>query len=176
MSEVRSIVAAALFAAAVIRIGAIAPGTAAAQTATAAAAKPAAGGKPVERGRYLARIAGCNDCHTPGYMAKNGKVPEAQWLTGESFGWRGPWGTTYAVNLRLYMQTLSEDEWLKKAATVEARPPMPWYVFRDMTRDDLRALYRYIRHLGPAGKPAPAWLPPDKEPKPPYATFPAPPK
>jgi len=45
-----------------------------------------------------------------------------------------------------------------------------------MTRDDLRALYRYIRHLGPAGEPAPAWLPPDKEPKPPYATFPAPPK
>jgi len=22
----------------------------------------------VERGKYLAQIAGCNDCHTPGYM------------------------------------------------------------------------------------------------------------
>jgi hypothetical protein len=176
MSAVRSIVATALFAAAVIGLGAVAPGTAAAQAATAAAAKPGAGGKLVARGRYLAMIAGCNDCHTHGYHVKNGKVPEAQWLTGSSFGWRGPWGTTYAINLRLYMQGLTEDEWLKKAATVEARPPMPWYAFRDMARDDLRALYRYIRHLGPAGEPAPAWVPPDKEPKPPYATFPAPPK
>ena len=176
MRDSRSGIAASLFAAAGIAVGALASGGAAAQATTGAAAKPAAGGKLVDRGRYLARIAGCNDCHTPEYMAKNGKVPEAQWLTGDSFGWRGPWGTTYAVNLRLYMQTLSEDEWLKKAATVEARPPMPWYVFRDMTRDDLRALYRYIQHLGPAGQPAPAWVPPDKEPKPPYATFPAPPK
>ena len=176
MRDSRSGIAASLFAAAGIAVGALAPGGAAAQAATGTAAKPAAVGKLVDRGRYLARIAGCNDCHTPEYMAKNGKVPEAQWLTGDSFGWRGPWGTTYAVNLRLYMQTLSEDEWLKKAATVEARPPMPWYVFRDMTRDDLRALYRYIRHLGPAGQQAPAWVPPDKEPKPPYATFPAPPK
>jgi mono/diheme cytochrome c family protein len=142
----------------------------------AAAAKPAAGDKLVERGRYLVQIAGCNDCHTPAYMPLMGKVPEAQWLTGDPMGWRGPWGTTYSVNLRLYMQALTEDEWLKKAATVEARPPMPWYVFRQMTRDDLRAIYRFIRHLGPAGQPAPAYVPPDKEPKPPYATFPAPPK
>jgi hypothetical protein len=109
-------------------------------------------------------------------MEKSGKVPEKDWLTGDSFGWRGPWGTTYAVNVRLYMQGMTEDEWLKKATTVETRPPMPWWVFREMTRDDLRAIYRYVRHLGPAGQPAPAYVPPDKEPKPPYATFPAPPK
>ena len=53
---------------------------------------------------------------------------------------------------------------------------MPWYALRDMTKEDLRALYGFNRHLGPAGGPAPAWVPPDKEPKPPYATFPAPPK
>jgi hypothetical protein len=85
-------------------------------------------------------------------------------------------GTTYAINLRLFMQTLSEEEWLKKAAALESRPPMPAYNLHAMTKDDLRAIYRYIRHAGPAGKPAPAYLPPDKEPPPPYATFPAPPK
>jgi hypothetical protein len=53
---------------------------------------------------------------------------------------------------------------------------MPWWVFRQMDRGDLRAIYRFIRHLGPAGTPAPAYVPPDREPKPPYATFPAPPK
>jgi mono/diheme cytochrome c family protein len=172
----RNFMAASLVAATCLSIGGVATRSAIAQTTAGTAAKPAADGKAIDRGRYLAKIAGCNDCHTPGYMEKNGKVPEAQWLTGDSFGWRGPWGTTYPVNLRLYMQTLTEDEWLKAAATMEARPPMPWYVFREMTRDDLRALYRFIRHLGPAGQQAPAYVPPDKEPKPPYATFPAPPK
>ena len=48
----------------------------------------------LKRGRYIAQIAGCNDCHTPGYALSGGKVPEKAWLTGDSFGWRGPWGTT----------------------------------------------------------------------------------
>ena len=154
---------------------ALAAPAAQAQAAKAPAASPDVK-KSIDRGRYLVQIAGCNDCHTPAYMEKNGKVPEKDWLTGDSFGWRGPWGTTYAINLRLYMQGMTEDEWLKKAATVEARPPMPFYNLRVMTKDDLRAIYRFARHLGPGGAPAPAYVPPDKEPKPPYATFPAPPK
>jgi len=153
-----------------------AAGTAEAQSAMAASAPSPAAAKLIERGRYLAKIAGCNDCHTARYMELGGKVPEAQWLTGDQFGWRGPWGTTYAVNLRLYMQAISEEQWLKTAPALQARPPMPWYALHDMTKDDLRALYRFIRHLGPAGVAAPAYVPPDKEPKPPYAQFPMPPK
>ncbi len=57
----------------------------------------------VERGRYLIQIAGCNDCHTANYAPSGGKVPEKEWLTGDALGWRGPWGTTYPTNLRLYM-------------------------------------------------------------------------
>ena len=57
--------------------------------------------KTVERGRYLLRTSGCNDCHTPGYPLFEGKTPEDLWLTGDTFGWRGPWGTTYGANLRL---------------------------------------------------------------------------
>jgi mono/diheme cytochrome c family protein len=126
----------------------------------------------LKRGKYLVQIGGCNDCHTPGYPEKGGKVPEAQWLTGDILGWRGPWGTTYATNLRLYFQDLTEDEWVKKGKALKARPPMPWFNLRDMTTTDLRALYRYVRHLGPAGKPAPAYLPPDKMPPQPYVQFP----
>jgi mono/diheme cytochrome c family protein len=126
----------------------------------------------VKRGRYLVQIGGCNDCHTPAYPEKGGKVPEAQWLTGDALGWYGPWGTTYPTNLRLYMQDLTEDQWVKKARTLQARPPMPWFNVRAMTTNDLRALYRYLRHLGPAGKPAPAYLPPDKTPPQPYVAFP----
>ena len=57
-----------------------------------------------DRARYVIKIAGCNDCHTTGYAEAAGKIPEKDWLKGDSMGWRGPWGTTYASNLRLYMQ------------------------------------------------------------------------
>jgi mono/diheme cytochrome c family protein len=130
----------------------------------------------LKRGRYLVQIGGCNDCHTPAYPEKGGKVPESQWLTGDALGWQGPWGTTYATNLRLYFQDLTEDEWVKKGKTLKARPPMPWFNVQAMTTNDLRAMYRYIRHLGPAGKPAPAYLPPDKAPSGPVVKFPEPPK
>lgn len=129
----------------------------------------------VERGRYLSKIAGCNDCHTPGYLLSEGRVPEELWFTGDSFGWRGPWGTTYAANLRLYFAGLTEEEWLVTAKNLKARPPMPWYTLNDMRDEDLRAIYRYVRHLGPGGKAAPAYVPPDQEPAPPYALFPSPP-
>ena len=126
----------------------------------------------VARGRYLIGIAGCNDCHTPNYPQTGGKVPESEWLTGDALGWRGPWGTTYPSNLRLYMQGMSEDEWVKKAKTLTARPPMPWFNLHHMTLADLRAIYRYVRHLGPAGKPAPDYVPPEKAPAGPYVQFP----
>ena len=87
----------------------------------------------IKRGRYLVQIGGCNDCHTAGYAPSGGKVPEAQWLLGDALGWHGPWGTTYATNLRLYMQDLTEEQWVKKAKTLNARPPMPWFNVRAMT-------------------------------------------
>lgn len=138
----------------------------------AASALAFANDKEVERGRYLIGIAGCNDCHTPEFAMKGGKVPEAQWLTGDALGWRGPWGTTYAPNLRLYMQTLKEEEWVKKAKTLSTRPPMPWFNLHRMTERDLRAVYRYMRYLGPAGKPAPDYVPPERTPPQPYVQFP----
>jgi mono/diheme cytochrome c family protein len=130
----------------------------------------------VNRGRYLIKVAGCNDCHTAGYGPTGGKVPEEQWLTGDILGWNGPWGTTYPTNLRLYMQDLTEDQWVKKAKALTARPPMPWFNVQAMSTSDLRAMYRYVRYLGPAGKPAPAYLPPNQTPPEPAVKFPAPPK
>jgi mono/diheme cytochrome c family protein len=130
----------------------------------------------IAHGRYLSQIAGCNDCHTPGFLLSEGKVPEKLWLTGSGFGWRGPWGTTYPANLRLLVGTLTEDQWIAMAKTLRARPPMPWFDINVMNKRDLRALYHFMKHLGPGGGPAPAYVPPDKEPKTPYALFPSPPK
>jgi mono/diheme cytochrome c family protein len=140
--------------------------------ACASAATPTPAASPVERGRYMVIVGGCNDCHTAGYAQQEGNAPEEQWLTGDSLGWHGPWGTTYPPNLRLYMQDLTEDEWVAKARDLQARPPMPWFNVNKMTEEDLRALYQFIRFLGPAGEPAPEFLPPDQEPPPPYIQFP----
>lgn len=122
----------------------------------------------VERGRYLVRVAGCNDCHTPGWMDSGGTVAESQWLTGDALGWRGPWGTTYPTNLRLLMQQLSEPAWVNRARSLKTRPPMPWWALNAMTDDDLIAIYRFVKHLGPKGDPAPGYVPPDQEPRTPY--------
>jgi mono/diheme cytochrome c family protein len=130
----------------------------------------------VERGRYVARIGGCNDCHTPNYPETGGNVPESEWLTGSAVGWQGPWGTTYPANLRTFMQALSEDQWVQFAHSAKLRPPMPWFALRDMSEADLRALYALVRHLGPAGGPAPAYVPPGTSPQGPVIRFPAPPQ
>jgi mono/diheme cytochrome c family protein len=132
--------------------------------------------REIALGRYVVQTSGCNDCHTPGYGLSGGKTPESEWLTGDSLGWQGPWGTTYPANLRLYFNAISEKEWLKRAKTFETRPPMPWFNVHAMSNADLRAMYRYIRHLGPAGKPAPAYVPPGGTVTTPVVTFPAPPK
>lgn len=127
---------------------------------------------PVALGRYLVQTAGCNDCHTPGYGMNAGKVPEAAWLTGDQLGWQGPWGTTYAVNLRQHFAKLTEAQWLDYARHGESRPPMPWFNLRAMSDGDLVAIYRYIRNAGPAGEPAPAYVPPGGKASGPVVRFP----
>jgi mono/diheme cytochrome c family protein len=132
--------------------------------------------KKVDLGRYLTKIAGCNDCHTPGYLLSEGNVPENLWLTGDKFGWRGPWGTTYGANLRRFVSGMTEEEWVSAARTLRRRPTMPWFNLNAMKEEHLKAMYQFIRHLGPVGEPAPAYVPPDQEPNTPYALFPSQPK
>jgi mono/diheme cytochrome c family protein len=135
-----------------------------------AAAGDGPAGSAVERGRYLVTVAGCNDCHSPGYMEKGGALPVSEWLTGTPVGYQGPWGTTYAANLRLTVGRLSEAEWLQYARQ-ERLPPMPWFNLRQMTDADLKAIYAFIRSLGPAGAPTPAYVAPGGRVTTPYFVF-----
>lgn len=122
----------------------------------------------VARGEYLVRIGGCNDCHTQDYGARGGDIPTSQWLLGNREGFVGPWGTSYGTNLRLTVDRLDEAGWLAYTATLQARPLMPAYMLRQMHEEDRRAIYHFIRALGPAGTPAPAALQPGQTPAPPY--------
>lgn len=122
----------------------------------------------VARGEYLVKITGCNDCHTAGYAEQQGNLDKAQWLTGSPLGYNGPWGTTYAANLRLRLQDMDEAQWLEYSANLRTRPIMPDFSLRAMNEEDRRAIYRFVRSLGPAGQSAPAYLPPGQTPPLPY--------
>jgi len=126
----------------------------------------------IDHGRYLVQIAGCNDCHTPGYAVAGGKVDEQLWLTGDPTGWQGAWGTTYASNLRLFMNRMSENQWMEFARSMQPRPPMPWFNVHAMSDRDLKSLYYYVRAMGPAGEAVPAYVPPGEKAKTPVIVFP----
>lgn len=67
----------------------------------AAAGAPPTNHKSSERGKWLVGYGGCNDCHTPGWAEHGGDAPKDMLLTGSGMNFQGPWGTTYAPNLRL---------------------------------------------------------------------------
>jgi mono/diheme cytochrome c family protein len=122
------------------------------------------------RGKYLVTIGGCNDCHTPGYGETGGTTPERDWLVGSPVGFQGPWGTSYAANLRLVIGSMSESEWVAHARK-ERLPPMPWFNLARMTDPDLKAMYAYVKSLGPAGTAAPAYVAPGGKVNTPYFVF-----
>lgn len=122
----------------------------------------------IERGQYLVAFGACNECHTPGWRESDGTLPPAQWMVGNAIGFRGPWGTVYPANVRLEFQAISEQQWLAMVATRGGHPPMTWQNLRTLSVYDRRAIYRFVRSLGPAGSPAPISVPPAREPATPY--------
>jgi hypothetical protein len=78
----------------------------------------------------------------------------------------GPWGVSYAFNLTPDKNTgigiWSEDIFMKTIRTGRhwgvARPilpPMPWQNIREMSDDDLRAVYAYLRSIPPVSNKVP---------------------
>jgi hypothetical protein len=132
------------------------------------AANAADGDVSTERGAYVAITHGCHDCHTGNYNETGGQVDPALSLKGTAVGWQGPWGTTYAMNLRITASTRSEDEFLQYMKALKTRPPMPFYNVNAMEETDLRSLYLYIKSLGEPGDQTPEAVPPGTEPKTPY--------
>ena len=129
----------------------------------------------IDAGRYLVKIGGCNDCHTPGYveglMMTGQAMPESDWLKGGDVGFSGPWGVSYPANLRLSVQNMSEEQFLELSRAGKGRPPMPWPSLQAMSDRDLKAIYAYILSLGPAGETAPAALSPGVTPDRPHIPF-----
>jgi len=76
-------------------------------------------------------------------------------------GWTGAWGTTYAVNLTpdstglgawkegQFMKAIREGKWMGLDGTRPIMPPMPWNMYRNMTDDELKAIFSYLRSIPP---------------------------
>ncbi len=142
------------------------------ETKAAPEAAHVASTSQIDAGRYLVKIGGCNDCHTPGFAMTNGASPaEADWLTGDGVGFSGPWGVSYPTNLRLSSQNMDEEQFLELARAGKGRPPMPWPSLMAMSDKDLKAIYAYIKSLGPKGEAAPAALSPGVAPDRPHIPF-----
>jgi hypothetical protein len=128
--------------------------------------------KQVDRGRYLARVTGATAVTHPDICFQKERRRK-RYRSRVTVLDGGPWGTTYAKNLRLFVNEMSEEQWVGFAGVLKARHPMPWFNLNIMQAEDLKAIYQFIRYLGPGGQAAPGYVPSDQEPNTPFALFPS---
>jgi mono/diheme cytochrome c family protein len=108
---------------------------------------------PAKRGEYLVTIAACTDCHTP--QAKGQPIRGLEF--GGGFVLEGPWGRVASANITpdpsgipYYDEALFLE--MMHTGYVKARKInqiMPWWHFRDLTEEDLKAIFAYLRTLKP---------------------------
>lgn len=110
---------------------------------------------PVKYGEYLVTVGHCDLCHTPTDEKGDG-LPGLNFAGGQLM--EGPWGTTVAsLNLtpdpsgisyfdeKMFIDTIRNGR-------VNARMlsnAMPWGYFRNLTDEDLRAIFAYLHTLKP---------------------------
>lgn len=108
----------------------------------------------VARGRYMATLGNCVTCHTP--MNEKGQ-PMMEMAFAGGFHLKGSWGDVYSANITPDATGISYyDEALfirtMRTGHVGARKlnyVMPTGYFKNMTDDDLKAIFAYLRTLRP---------------------------
>ncbi len=108
---------------------------------------------PAKRGEFLVDMAVCAECHTP---QVKGRFDSTRMFAG-GVQLKGPWGDVKSANLTPDPSGISYyDEALflsaMKTGKVGARtlnPIMPWASFRNLSDDDLKAMFAYLKTLKP---------------------------
>lgn len=91
--------------------------------------------------------------------------------TWDQTAWTGPWGISYATNLTPDENTgigsWSEETFVRSLKTGRhmgvsrpVLPPMPWRSLKNLTDEDLRSIYAYLRTLPPVHNRVPEPVPP----------------
>lgn len=109
----------------------------------------------------------------------SGVIGPNQWgaiANNDLSAWAGPWGVSYAANLtadasglgswtpEVFIQTLRTGKHAGVGRPI--LPPMPWFNFKKMTDEDLRAVFAYLRSLPAVSNVVPAPVPPAAGPAP----------
>ncbi|MEE8443539.1 MAG: c-type cytochrome, partial [Dehalococcoidia bacterium] len=115
-------------------------------------------GPTVEYGQYLSsHLSSCAECHTP-RNPQTGQFLMDQPFTGQSLRIEEEGVSVQPPNITPDQETgigsWSEDQFLTALRT-GMRPDgtvimplfMPWLIYKDLSDDDLRAIYRYLRSL-----------------------------
>jgi mono/diheme cytochrome c family protein len=135
--------------------------------ATAYAADP-----QVERGKYLATIGGCTDCHTPGHFL--GHPDMSRYLGGSDVGFGSPMGVFVGPNLTPDKET-GLGKWSSQqivtAITTGKRPDgrmlapmMPWHGLSVLTTSDALAIAAFLKSLPPVSNKVPGPFGPNEQP------------
>ena len=107
---------------------------------------------PVARGRYLTKIGNCEYCHTPtdkmdrplpGMTFAGGKYID-DFPTPSANITPDPSGISY-YDEATFVRTLRTG-WM---GARPLNPPMPWWNFRNMSDDDLKAIFAYLQTVKP---------------------------
>lgn len=126
-----------------------------------------------ERGKYLVSIAGCNDCHTPGYFF--GKPEMDRYLGGSEVGFEIPGlGVFHGPNLTPDPETglgnwnigqiVTALQTGKRPDGRELAPIMPWRAFANLTKDDATAVAVFLKSLTPVKNKVPGPFGPNEKP------------
>jgi hypothetical protein len=125
---------------------------------------PNSSNDPVTHGEYLVQISGCSDCHTP---QQRGQPIRGLDFAG-GFELTGPFGTVTSANItpdptgisyydeNIYIQAMRTG----KVGARSLNPIMPWSMLGNMTDDDLKAEFAYLRTLKPVHHRVDNTLPP----------------
>lgn len=86
--------------------------------------------------------------------------------TGSTTAWAGPWGISYTANLTpdaTGIGTWTEEQFIGALRTGRHMgagrpilPPMPWQMIGQMTDDDLKSVFLYLKSLPPVSNAVPA--------------------
>ena len=110
----------------------------------------------IERGKYLVGIAGCNDCHTPGYFF--GKPDMARFLAGSDVGFEIPGlgvfvGRNLTPDKETGIGTWTSDQIVtalqtgKRPDGRELAPIMPYHAFATLTKEDVTSIAAFLQSL-----------------------------
>jgi cytochrome c553 len=121
---------------------------------------------PEKRGEYLATLAVCTDCHTP-FDDKNQPIAALAFAGGNTLEIPGKpiVATANLTPAPSGIPYYTEDLFLEVIRTGHVRSReisdlMPWRFFRNMTDDDLKAIFAYLKTLKPVDHTVDNSMPP----------------